>query len=536
MVVSWSSRSGHPAGAVLVVASVLLAGVVASTTWGSPVTPSANLIVGFTGPFVDEVAIAQAGGTLVVSHPALGIAGVQAADPGAFARSILGSGRVSWVETNDGVTGATMSPDGLEGDTLLAQSTAPSATQWDATQWDATQWDATTGEATQWDATQWDATQWDATLWDATQWDATQWDATQWDATQWDATRWASMTSAGLGGDATQWDATQWDATQWDATQWDSARRSGQMWDSAWLTSLARSNGIDPLKAYQWGFQAVQAPDAQAIYAGSRGATVCIIDSGIDYYHPDIARNLRTTAETGTPGWNFVAGNADPADDAGHGTAVAGIISGVLSNRHGVAGLARERIIVAKVLDAHGSGSELNLALAIDFCARNGADVVSMSLSTDQNSPAVARAVADAAARDVALVAAAGNVGLCPTCIRYPAAYPNVISVGATLPSGKIAPYSAVGPKVSLVAPGWGIVTTTPGGSYAALNGTSFAAPAVSATMALLLEKNPSLTAAKAGSVVAKSARDLGAPGRDPYYGHGALDMEAAIRAANMGA
>ena len=132
---------------------------------------------------------------------------------------------------------------------------------------------------------------------------------------------------------------------------------------------------------------------------------------------------------------------------------------------------------------------------------------------------------------DVVLDASAGNAGGCG-CAQYPAAYPEVVSVGAIMPSGMPAPYTTVHASVDLSAPGYRIASTLPGARFGALNGTSQAAPFVAGAAALLLDADAALNATSVVAMLKATARPMGPPGPDAWYGHGVLDVEAALRAA----
>jgi hypothetical protein len=359
------------------------------------------------------------------------------------------------------------------------------------------------------DSTGWDSTGWDSTGWDSTGWDSTGWDSTGWDSTGWDSTGW----------DSTGWDSTGWDSTGWDSTAWDA-------------TPTAPGASPDRFAAQQWGYRAVNGPEAAALFAGSKARTLCVVDTGVDPTHPDLAPNLwHPNAVSASHGRDLVNRDDDPSDDAGHGTHVAGIAAAVLRNGYGIAGVAQERIMAVKVLAANGSGEEIDLAMGIAWCATHGAHVITMSLGTSTDSKAVHRAVKHAADRNILLVASAGNGGPCG-CVHYPAAYPEVISVGAVMPDGKPAPYTTVSATVDLSAPGYRIASTLPGGRFGALNGTSQAAPFVAGAAALLLDANAGLNAAAVAQMLKDTALAMGPPGPDPYYGAGVLDVEKALRAA----
>lgn len=361
--------------------------------------------------------------------------------------------------------------------------------------------------ASSWDASSWDASGWDASSWDASSWDSSQWDASSWDASGWDSSSW----------DSSQWDASSWDASSWDGSSWDASSWDASSWDG-----LAQ----DPGYFAQWGLGAANFPDAWAVSASS-SAKVCVLDTGVDAAHPDLRSNLWRSA-SGVYGYNAM-GKGAPDDDVGHGTHVAGIVAASAGNGIGITGAADVKVMAVKVMGASG-GLEDDLVNGLLFCAKNGARVGSMSLHIDAHSPAVERAVRFAQSRGMLLVASAGNGG--STTVAFPAAYAGVIAVGAALPSGDLAGFSDHGARLDLVAPGWRIASTVPGGTYAAGSGTSQAAPFVAATAALVWDVRPTWSAAQVAAALTSTARDLGEPGKDTMFGYGGLNAGAALFAA----
>jgi subtilisin family serine protease len=151
--------------------------------------------------------------------------------------------------------------------------------------------------------------------------------------------------------------------------------------------------------------------------------------------------------------------------------------------------------------------------------------VINVSSGGTQDFTPLRRAVEAANRRGVLVVASAGNYGGWGNPTVYPAAYPEVLSVGATDRSNRLAYFSSHGPWLDVVAPGMDILTTVPGGSYAEVSGTSFSAPLVAGVAGLLVAEG--LGEDKATRLRA-TARDLGPQGRDPRYGHGLVDAGSA--------
>jgi hypothetical protein len=242
----------------------------------------------------------------------------------------------------------------------------------------------------------------------------------------------------------------------------------------------------------------------------------------VDTTHPDLAG--RTVA-----GYNVVDPSSAPSDTAGHGTFVAGVIAANTNNGAGVAGVVwNGRVMPVKVF-AGASAFDSDVATGIVWAVDHGARVINLSLGGPQPSDLLHAAVQYAANRDVVVVVAAGNSG--DNTPQYPAAFPEVIAVGATDPAGQRVDFSTYGDWLDVAAPGFNITSTYLNGGYATGAGTSFAAPIVSGIAALVRAQNPALTQAQVGDRLRTSARDAGPRGIDPYYGYGVIDAARALGA-----
>ena len=267
----------------------------------------------------------------------------------------------------------------------------------------------------------------------------------------------------------------------------------------------------DPRLPAQWGLAAIGAPAAWDAETGDRGVTVAVVDSGIEFTHADLAPNLwRNPGETpdgrdddangyvdDINGWDFVDGDALPADANGHGTHVAGTIAASGNDGVGVTGVTwRAGLMALRALDATGSGYTSDLVRAYAYAARNGARIVNASLGGSSYSKSEYDAIR--AAKDVLFVVAAGNSGTDnDTNPSYPCAHdlPNVLCVAASDRDDALAPFSNYGlGSVDLAAPGVGILSTWLSGAYRTLSGTSMATPHVAGAAALVLAANPQLT------------------------------------------
>ena len=239
--------------------------------------------------------------------------------------------------------------------------------------------------------------------------------------------------------------------------------------------------GLTPNDEYydlQWGPACTDLERAWGRWGfAARDVIIAILDTGVDYTHPDLEGNVDTER-----GWDFVNNDADPFDGYGHGTSCAGIAAGVADNSMGVAGAINAMILPIKVLDDEGYGSWSDVVAGIAYAVDAGADVISMSIGGGYDS-SLERACADARDAGVLVFAAAGNWG--NDWPVYPATFTSVIGVGA-LEQGcsSVAYYSSRGfgddreeGNVEIVAPGSFIYTIADAGRYLYRWGTSFACP-----------------------------------------------------------
>ncbi len=268
----------------------------------------------------------------------------------------------------------------------------------------------------------------------------------------------------------------------------------------------------------QYYLKDINATKAWSITVGN-SLSVAVLDTGVDSSHPDLAGKVITD--------NSVSPN-DRLDDIGHGTEVSGIIAANTNNSQGIAGIAWNTMILpVKVTDENGQARVSTVVAALDKAYNSGAKIVQISLSTSQFSQTLKDAIALAQSRGILIISTGGNTAT--TELRYPAAFEGVIGVGAVSQSGKVETYSTRGEHITLVAPGSSIYTTSLDSSYAAVSGTSFSAPQVAGTAALIWSVIPSLTNDEVRDILIQSASDLGTPGKDSAYGYGLLNTEKAI-------
>jgi subtilisin family serine protease len=289
-----------------------------------------------------------------------------------------------------------------------------------------------------------------------------------------------------------------------------------------------RTLAADPLADLEWGLENtaqsvwghsgtldadIDASDAWAITRGA-GATVAVVDSGVDLTHPDLLARL-------LPGYDWVDDDAVPQDEHGHGTHVAGTVAAA-ENGLGVVGVAPEAdVIPLRVLDANGSGWSSDVAIAFDWAGDHGVRVVNASLGSTGITNAERQAIRDHP--ETLYVVAAGNAGQnVDATPHYPCAYTeaNVLCVGATDSDDEIAGFSNYGSTaVDLFAPGVSIVSTFPtgfdsdldyyfgtGDGYELLNGTSMATPHVAGAAALVVAHHPGYAASQIKAALMDSA------------------------------
>ena len=319
--------------------------------------------------------------------------------------------------------------------------------------------------------------------------------------------------------------------------------------------AAAFSRPDDPALPEQEYLETIQVLQAWDITTGSQNVIIAIIDSGVDTGHPELAAKIwHNKGEIGVDaqgrdkrtnqadddqngyiddwqGWNAIANDGNVADGIGHGTHVAGIAAASANNQAGIAGISwGARIMPVKALDDRGRGSYSQVARAIVFAARHGAQVINISLGGASPSKLLYAAVDYAASSGALLVAAAGDTGEdSPT---YPAAFEPVIAVGATNLKNQHARSSSIGEMIDLVAPGVKIYSTAPGGSYSHRSGTSSAAAQVSGVAALLASLPAYNSSAYLRQVLLSTAADLGPPGRDRVFGAGLVQAFAALSAS----
>lgn len=275
----------------------------------------------------------------------------------------------------------------------------------------------------------------------------------------------------------------------------------------------------DPLYGKQWNLAKISAPSAWDVSQGGFGP-IAVIDTGIDAAHSDLAGEV-------TNGYNFVSDSANTADDNGHGTHVAGIISGETNNANGIASIGfKGSLMPVKVLDGTGTGTYSAVANGIIYAADHGARIVNMSLGGSSSSQTLQDSVNYAEQRGVIVVAAAGNNG--NNAVVYPADYAGVIAVSATTDTDTLASFSSYGGHIYVSAPGVNITSTYNDGGYATMSGTSMSAPEVAGLIGLALSHSGT-TASTVLDDLKTSSDKVGSyaydsNGWNEYFGYGRID------------
>lgn len=268
--------------------------------------------------------------------------------------------------------------------------------------------------------------------------------------------------------------------------------------------------------------RAIHADEAWRLSQGE-GVGVAVFDTGIDLSHPDLVGRVHG-------GINLITRGAQPQDDHGHGTRVAGIIAAA-GRTPAVTGVApKARLYAVKVLDANGDGAVSDLILGLQWVMERKIPVVNMSIDIPEESQALATAIHNAIASGVTIIASTGNRGVGNPPV-YPAAYPGVIGVSAVTLDGRPVSFATAGPEVDLVAPGLAIRTTTLRRGYTWASGTSMASPFVAGVAALYLQLYPGAGPEHVRDALLRSATELpGVP--TERQGAGLVNAVEALRFA----
>lgn len=320
----------------------------------------------------------------------------------------------------------------------------------------------------------------------------------------------------------------------------------------------------DSLISQQWALSKIDAFNAWKITEGTDSIVVGVIDTGIDFFHPDLIDNLYINkGEIGIDnfgndkrsngidddangfvddyqGWDFTDRTGFPFDSTGgdylvwdnypmdennfsHGTAVAGIIAATSNNGIGISGVAPKiKVMNLRAFDPDGYGEEDDVAAAILYAINNGAKVINMSFGDVSYSYVLRDVIRYAYSKKVIMVASSGNDGI--TSLHYPSSYDEVISVGNSTQDDYVSANSNYGSTLDLVAPGSDIITTARKNSYASFSGTSASAPFVSAAAGLILSQK-TFSNEEVKQILKSTCDDINSSGWDIKSGAGRINL-----------
>jgi subtilisin family serine protease len=308
---------------------------------------------------------------------------------------------------------------------------------------------------------------------------------------------------------------------------------------------------VDPA-SLPWGIERIQAPQAWARTTGSQDVVVAVIDAGIDTTVPQLQGKIWTNPGEipgngidddrngyvdDVHGWDFR--DDDNSSLVGskihwHGTFVAGIIAAQPSEDKTAGVAPGVRIMDLRLLDSKNlfyASDWKKFAEAVDYAVDNGADIINMSIYSNGRPPLILeQALKRAAKHGVIVVGIAGNDGKAQ--VSYPGRYSSVIAVSATDRSDRLASFSNYGTDVAVAAPGEKVTSIFPGGYAGTSSGTSFAAPHVSGTLALILSSHPGISSSQATALLQGTSIDLGSSGKDRQFGAGLVDAANAVSTA----
>ena len=299
-----------------------------------------------------------------------------------------------------------------------------------------------------------------------------------------------------------------------------------------------------PQQPVNWGISKIETPLAWHTTHGADDIVVAVIDSGVDSNIPELARSMWVNQDEipnngvdddkngyidDIHGWDFR--DSDNSSLSGtslhwHGTFVASIIA-AWPTENAIVGVAPGvKIMDIRFLDSENLFSKRDwktFAKAIDYAVDNGARIINLSIYAEGKPPQIFKeAILRASQHSVIVVGGTGNDSKPRVC--YPGKYDSIIAVSATNRNDQLASFSNYGTEVVVAGPGNLVTSLIPGGFPATMSGTSFAAPHVTGTLALILSVNPQLTAAQALAVLEESVADLGDEGHDRQFGHGLID------------
>lgn len=286
------------------------------------------------------------------------------------------------------------------------------------------------------------------------------------------------------------------------------------------VKTRAATEATDPLVPTEWWRPVI---GADRVDAPGPGKAVTIVDSGLDITHPEFASRPNTI---------LMNRQTTSDEDEDHGTEVSSVV-GAPNNGFGIVGVYPEAVLRAWDASPFGVLNEGAAIQGIAEAAREGPGVINLSFGGEDEDPMLRDAVMFAYRSGSLVVAAAGNEGLEGSPKGFPAAYPHVLTVGATNESGRAATFSTLAPTVDMAAPGVRIPVAEPlaeePSGYLEVPGTSFSAPLVAGAAAWVWTTRPDLDNTQLFEVMRRSAVDLGTPGFDHASGYGLLSIPNAL-------
>jgi subtilisin family serine protease len=310
---------------------------------------------------------------------------------------------------------------------------------------------------------------------------------------------------------------------------------------------------IDPV--YQWNLLDVGVDDAWVYTKGNSNITVAVIDSGVNFSHPDlihqswhnpgeIPNNDKDDDNNGylddTVGWDFRNGDNDPSPGPppspghGHGTFISGLIAADDDGNLSVGVAPNVRIMAIRFLKDDLSWASQDWPMfieAIDYAVENEADIIHLSMQAHGIPPSSFFDVINKAYQHgIPIVSVTGNIRNGEDHVRFPGNYTEVIAVSATNKSREISDFSCYGSENEICAPGEDIYSIEPNNNNFVLgSGTSYAAPLVSGAIALMLSLKSNLSIEMIRKILHETSTDLGQVGKDDLYGFGLLNVSAAL-------
>jgi subtilisin family serine protease len=289
---------------------------------------------------------------------------------------------------------------------------------------------------------------------------------------------------------------------------------------------LEISNTRNTKDSIQYGVKMIGA-ESQWKETKGKNIKVAVVDTGIDFNHPDLIERVKG-------GVDFTTSNPnDYMDRNGHGTHCAGVIAATI-NDSGVVGVAPEAELYAvKILSDEGKGQLDWLISSIDWCIDNKINIMSMSLGVNEDNDRMFSAIKKAYNAGIIMVCAAGNdsQGESVNTVDYPAKYKETISVAAIDLGQKIGNFSSRGNEIEVSAAGVEVFSTYPNNKYAKLSGTSMATPHIAGSVALIQSKALNrygrfLTTEEVRLILQMNSKDLGIKGKDSSFGYGAFSFD----------